>query len=646
MGKMILGKTKRGFGHILYMVPGVLVGMTLFLGILLAGMRTYADVVDDIYILVSSSCTLTGTVDTAHTTTLMPGNSAEGFGQTTFKVICNDSSGYGIYAIGFTDDVDGRTYMGHTTDSSYQIQTGTSGSDSYWAMKLAKVTDTSVSYEPSNLSIISPFTNYTAVPSSWTKVINYSSSTDAGTGAKGSRFTSTYKISVSNTQVAGSYIGQVKYVLVHPASNVPNQERTCPASKVCYWPNAGDMTVGGVGVVDTMGDQGLTAETTLWASNFKRAGYGFVGWSDKYDWELNANDASGNGTGNNAGYHIYGPNQTLTLNTSDYSGTNGGLSLYAVWAPSAGALQGWTGCSSLGSGKVTALTDIRDNDTYAVAKLADGKCWMIENLRLDYDANITTANTQSNNGAFGGVFSGLAEPETANFTNSTTANSLYKSDGSGDIKGVNGATLSDIGTTNSPDYRFPRYRNDNTNTDSTINANVNVANMTGTGQNVYSYGNYYIWAAAIADTSFYGTNNQSITTTSLCPTGWRLPKGGNKTRIESNDDNEFWNLIVDGLNNGTNPANYSSSNNPYYTGSEEGTPVSKLVRSYPNNFLYSGNAYTSSVNSRGSDGSYWSSTAGSSGNSYRLRLNSSNVTPCTDYVAKYYGYSIRCLVGS
>ncbi len=93
MGKMILGKTKRGFGHILYMVPGVLVGMTIFLGILLAGMRTYADVVDDIYILVSSSCTLTGTVDTAHTTTLMPGNSAEGFGQTTFKVVCNGSSG-------------------------------------------------------------------------------------------------------------------------------------------------------------------------------------------------------------------------------------------------------------------------------------------------------------------------------------------------------------------------------------------------------------------------------------------------------------------------------------------------------------------------------------------------------------------------
>ena len=57
-------------------------------------------------------------------------------------------------------------------------------------------------------------------------------------------------------------------------------------------------------------------------------------------------------------------------------------------------------------------------------------------------------------------------------------------------------------------------------------------------------GNYYTWPAAIADTTHYGTNNQSIENTSLCPTGWRLPKGGNKSN-EAN--NEFWNLIVTGL---------------------------------------------------------------------------------------------------
>ena len=247
-------------------------------------------------------------------------------------------------------------------------------------------------------------------------------------------------------------------------------------------------------------------------------------------------------------------------------------------------------------------------------------------------------------GEVGGVFAGLAEPETANFSNSTTANSLYKSDGSGDIAGINGATLSDIGTTNNPGYRMPRYRNDNTNTDSTINSNTNVANMTGTTQNIYGYGNYYSWHAAIANTTAITSNNTSATTTSLCPSGWRLPQGGNKTRIESNDDNDFWNLVVDELNNGTQPANYSSQDRPYYTGSDEAGPVDKLVRSFPNNFVYSGYVSGSSVSSRGSYGYYWSSTAYNNNNVYYFYFDSTYVNPGTNYNYKYNGRAIRCIV--
>ena len=656
---MILGKTKRSLRRTLYLVPGVMVFLTVLAGFWLARVPVLADVVDEIYILVKSSCSVSGTVNPDHTTTLMPGNSAEGFGTTTFKVICNDSDGYGIYAIGFTDDVDGRTYMGHTTDSNYQIQTGTSGSDSYWAMKLAKVTDTSVSYEPSNMSIISPFTNYTAVPSNYTKVVNYTSSTDAGESAKGSRFTSVYKVSAAATQVAGTYVGQVKYVMVHPASNVPNEARTCAANRICYWPNGGDMTVGGVGVVDSMGDQSISSSATsatLWASNFKRAGYGFAGWSDAYDYVV------GEGSATNPDAHIYGPNEDITFTAGQYSATNGGLSLYAVWVPSAGVLQNWT-CpnnTNMPIGTVTALTDTRDNDTYAVAKLADGNCWMIENLRLDYDANIATSNTQSNNNAFGGVFSGLAQPETANFSNSTTANTLYKSDGSGDIAGINGATLSDIGTASNPGYRFSRYRNDNTNTNSTINSNTNVSNMTGTGQNVYSYGNYYTWAAAIADTTYYNTNNQSITTTSLCPSGWRLPQGGmayastgtTGVNITGNPSTfrDFYNLGYI-LMGGSTTAYEDTPNSGYSyyssnTTNPNGDTATKAFRKYPNNFLYSGYASGASVSNRGSNGVYWSSTAVSSSSSYGLGLGSAGVSPGTSSSYKYYGNSIRCLVGS
>ena len=181
---------------------------------------------------------------------------------------------------------------------------------------------------------------------------------------------------------------------------------------------------------------------------------------------------------------------------------------------------------------------------------------------------------------------------------------------------------------------MPRYNNFNTSARGT---------NTTTDQNIYSYGNYYTWHAAIADLTYNGTNNQSTTGTSLCPTGWHLPKGGNKSN-EAN--NEFWSLVTTGLNNGTKPANYDSSTYPNYTGTPEGSDVSKLTRNFPNNFLYSGYFSTSSAYYRGSYGLYWSSTANIYYSSYYLYLYSSYVYPGTNYNFKYGGLSIRCVAGS
>ncbi|MBR3176160.1 hypothetical protein IKF26_02060, partial [Candidatus Saccharibacteria bacterium] len=491
------------------------------------------------------------------------------------------------------------------------------------------------------------FTNYHVVPTTYTKVATLGSTTDRTIG---SAIQSTYAIYIKSTQPVGLYTGQVKYTLVHPASAEPNMPKDCSANKICYFPNGNGF------VTDTMADQsvGSTATSiTLWPTNFKRQGYGFAGWSDKYDWVLNENDANGNGTGANAGYHIYGPMQTIEFTAGQY--TTKGLSLYAVWAPSAGDIQDWI-CpnnTTMPIGTVTALTDKRDNDTYAVAKLADSNCWMIENLRLDYDAEHNADGSLAQ--GYGtsttyGNFSGLARPETANFTadnSSATAatpdNSLYYAD----TKSSGSTATIDITQTSYAGYRMPRYRNDNTNTDATVNPNTTTDNMTGVNQNIYSYGNYYTWAAAIADTAYYSTSNKSVTTTSLCPTGWRLPKGGTKTRIEQPyDDNEFWNLVVDGLNNGTLPSNYSSSARPYYDGDNEAGPVSKLVRSFPNNFLYSGYVLTTSMNLRATGGLYWSSTTDGATGSFILYFRNSFVRPGVNSYNKYYGASVRCMVGS
>ena len=158
---------------------------------------------------------------------------------------------------------------------------------------------------------------------------------------------------------------------------------------------------------------------TLYASNYRRDGYGFLGWS----YTQIDPDASNFAT-QLANATVYGPNETITLP----SVLNDTTILYAVWIKSAGDMQNWSGCSSMSIGDVTARKDTRDNNVYAIAKLADGNCWMIENLRLsnDYD-NIDWGDKTKSQG-FGGVFNGLANSELATIASLATPNSVYTAD--------------------------------------------------------------------------------------------------------------------------------------------------------------------------------------------------------------------------
>ena len=424
--------------------------------------------------------------------------------------------------------------------------------------------------------------------------------------------------------------------------NLYAQWTDCPANKICYDKN--DTVVVG-NAAGTMGNQSATsnADNTLMASNFSLANYGFAGWSKKAnaDTSMNDDDNDGNYEYN---YTVYGPN--ATINPGNLSA--GGMKLYAVWVPLAkdkdnnnltfqtsGLLTKQltdTANDTLASkpnGYVTALKDERDSQVYAIAKLADGNYWMIENLRLDN--NSTTPNWGNDNlsQGFGGVFHGLADVETANFSNSTVANSLYSTDGSNGTYNI---------TYNSNDpgslgYRMPRYNNVNT---------VSRANdpTSGTNTNIYSYGNYYTWAAAIASTLHYSgptatdPNDKTSETagTSICPSGWKLPYGRNT----GNGSVSGGFSKLDKEMGGTG-ANQSST---------AGTTQSKVWRSFPNNFLYSGLAGSSDIGNRGSSGNYWSSSAKNANYAYRLYLNSSNLNPGTTVNNKYNGLTVRCVVGS
>ena len=174
----------------------------------------------DASVNVSSACSMTRTINTAHDAVVPNGIYSgdsnyypNGIGQTTIKTICNDGNGFSIYAIGYTGEVEGETRLVGTNSSSNIIATGTadSGNISNWAMKLA--TSAEATYP---ITINGGFNNYHAVPSEYTKVAYRESGTDVGASATGASLTTTYAAFVSNTQAADTYAGKVKYVLVHP----------------------------------------------------------------------------------------------------------------------------------------------------------------------------------------------------------------------------------------------------------------------------------------------------------------------------------------------------------------------------------------------------------------------------------------------
>lgn len=402
----------------------------------------------------------------------------------------------------------------------------------------------------------------------------------------------------SVSQASGSYSNTINFYAV--ANAAPQLgPMSCEANKICYFPNSLDPVEG------TMAKHGVVAndEVILRASNYSRREYGFAGWNTRYDY-----------TGT-----FYGPNETITVPPE--ASYQYGMSLYAVWVPSAGDLQSWSGCPSLARGAVTALKDVRDNQVYAVAKLADGNCWMIENLRLNHQ---TSSGTYANMAqGFSTGFTGLASPDPlANFGDVTTANSLYSTDGS-TVNTISGSYLSD---------RFPRYDNSNTTSRD--------SNSDGINRNTYSYGNYYTWSAALANTDETYGDNVSIQNSSICPTGWSLPTGGDNTNTANSD---FWKLSTAIV--GAAPANASTEKNAFYA-YNEGKAASEAYRSYPNNFINSGLAFNGDLIYRGDGGGgyYWASTYSGPMTAYMIDFNGYNVYPGSSSFYKHYGRSVRCMI--
>ena len=172
--------------------------------------------VDQIQFSLSTSCTMSSVVDETHTKAISNGTYHSDVGKTTITTLCNDGNGYSVYATGYSNNEEGNNKLINSEHPEFSIDTGlaTSGLISNWAMKLSNIPDDPSPTPP----VIEPaYDNaYGLVPQYWTRVASRpSGTTDMD---EGSSFTTTYAIYTTSNQHAGTYNGQVKYVLTHPST--------------------------------------------------------------------------------------------------------------------------------------------------------------------------------------------------------------------------------------------------------------------------------------------------------------------------------------------------------------------------------------------------------------------------------------------
>ena len=281
-------------------------------------------------------------------------------------------------------------------------------------------------------------------------------------------------------------------------------------------------------------------------------------------------------------------------------------------------------------GNTARLKDTRDGKYYWVAKLADGNCWMTQNLELDLGGRTLTpqdSDVSSNwdHDAVGGNAYTSAQDGTGNSSLIQswnlgkvvwkTPDSTGYCSGSGVYDFTNSACQAywqDVSTW----APMTEYRTDG----------VTYDDNTQTYDAHYLTGNYYSYVAATAGSGVSVTTSGDKAPDSICPAGWELPTTDS---AYDSTPGSFYNLLMNA---------YGLSSN-----STGGT----AMRSAPLFFVRSGNvfSYRHYLSEAGSEGNYWSSVSGSSGMACHLRFLSSRITPLS-YTNGYNGKSVRCVAPS
>ena len=202
-----------------YLPTLILTLITVFAGAVLTSAKVGATNPEtrNAVVNVNTACVFDDDFSHTYTLNLSAGTSGntENPSRTPATVTCNNVNGFDIKAVGFSPDAthpggdEGNTSM---YSASGTIATGTSGTNSYWAMKVTSATVTSSHATPTTVTVPAAYDGtYGVVPASATPVATFSGSTE---GPVTGTFKTDYEVYVSSTQAAGTYTGAVKYTIV------------------------------------------------------------------------------------------------------------------------------------------------------------------------------------------------------------------------------------------------------------------------------------------------------------------------------------------------------------------------------------------------------------------------------------------------
>ena len=354
-------------------IPSTLLFLTLTSALVLLSSNSNADTTSaTASVTVPDTCYMSST-STTHTGTVNGGAYTENFGgESTVTVTCNDRNGYSVYAVGYSNDIEGTNgLIGTSTGLVIPSGTSTSGDVSNWAMKLTPVAG---AFAP---TILNGYSNYNVVPTTTTKVATLTSDINV---SNSSQFKTSYAVAVAPTQAADTYIGKVKYTVVHP--NYANADSTVDSYDI-------PITFAGTGVesvtfiatgyptrtVSTSGGTvNLIKDATYTVTTTFTSGYELASWALN-----NANYGTLSSTSTNP--TTFMPN----ANSGNAALTITGQKI-KIWFQNATSTQcGQTMYDNRG-------TDAYKNIEYSTASI-NGLCWMTRNLDLPGGTTITKTDS-------------------------------------------------------------------------------------------------------------------------------------------------------------------------------------------------------------------------------------------------------------